>query len=88
MDVGLAGVIAACVTALGGIVVGFMQSFKKESKAARLENREDHAVVQMQLKMIYKGLNKVDDKLDRHIKDHREGENNGKVVKADRGNAS
>jgi hypothetical protein len=53
-----------------------------------LENREDHAVVQMQLKMIYKGLNKVDDKLDRHIKDHREGESNGKVTQADRGNAS
>ena len=37
--------------------------------------------------MIYKGLNKVDDKLDRHIKDHREGDN-GKVIEADRGNAS
>ena len=88
MDMGIAAVIAACVTALGGIVVGFMQSFKKESKAARLENREDHAVVQMQLKMIYKGLNKVDDKLDKHIQDHREGGSNGKVTSADRGNAS
>jgi hypothetical protein len=38
--------------------------------------------------MIYKGLNKVDDKLDKHIQDHREGESNGKVTQADRGNAS
>ena len=87
MDASSAAIVVACITTLGGIVVGFMQSFKKESKEARLENREDHAVVQMQLKMIYKGLNKVDDKLDRHIQDHREGDN-GKVIKADRGNAS
>lgn len=87
MDVGIAYVVAACVTAVGGIVIGFMQSFKKETKEARIENREDHAIVQMQLKMIYKGLNKVDDNLNRHIKDHREGDN-GKVIEADRGNAS
>lgn len=87
MDLGAASIIVACITTLGGIVVGFMQSFKKESKAARLENREDHAVVQMQLKMIYKGLNKVDNKLEQHIQDHREGDN-GKTVKANRGNAS
>jgi hypothetical protein len=87
MDLGTASIIVACITTLGGIVVGFMQSFKKESKAARLENREDHAVVQMQLKMIYKGLNKVDNKLEQHIQDHREGDN-GKTVKANRGNAS
>ena len=87
MDLGTASIVVACITTLGGIVVGFMQSFKKESKAARLENREDHAVVQMQLKMIYKGLNKVDDKLDKHIQDHREGEH-GKVTKANRGNPS
>lgn len=87
MDAGLAAVVVACITTLGGIVVGFMQSFKKESKEARRENREDHAVVQMQLKMIYRGLNKVDDKLEAHIQDHREGEH-GKVIEADRGNAS
>jgi hypothetical protein len=87
MDLGTASIIVACITTLGGIVVGFMQSFKKESRAARLENREDHAVVQMQLKMIYKGLNKVDNKLEQHIQDHREGDN-GKTVKANRGNAS
>lgn len=87
MDAGSAAIIVACITTLGGIVVGFMQSFKKESKEARRENREDHAVVQMQLRMIYKGLNKVDDKLESHIRDHREGEH-GKVTQADRGNAS
>jgi hypothetical protein len=87
MDAGAAAIAVACITTLGGIVVGFMQSFKKESKEARLENREDHAVVQMQLRMIYKGLNKVDDKLEHHIQDHREV-GNGKTVTADRGNAS
>jgi flagellar basal body-associated protein FliL len=53
MDAGLATIVVACITTLGGIVVGFMQSFKKEAKEARKENREDHEVVQMQLKMIY-----------------------------------
>jgi hypothetical protein len=43
--------------------------------------------VQMQLKMIYKGLNKVDNKLEKHIQDHREGDY-GKTAQADRGNAS
>jgi hypothetical protein len=37
--------------------------------------------------MIYKGLNKVDDKLEAHIQDHREGDY-GKTATADRGNAS
>lgn len=87
MDLGAASIVVACITTLGGIVVGFMQSFKKEAKAARVENREDHAVVQMQLKMIYKGLNKVDNKLEKHIQDHREGDY-GKTAEADRGNAS
>ena len=87
MDLGAASIIVACITTVGGIVVGFMQSFKKETKAARVENREDHAVVQMQLKMIYKGLNKVDNKLEKHIQDHREGDY-GKTAEADRGNAS
>jgi hypothetical protein len=87
MDAGTAAIIVACITTLGGIVVGFMQSFKKESKEARKENREDHAVVQMQLRMIYKGLNKVDDKLEQHIQSHGEG-TYGKTVEADRGNAS
>jgi hypothetical protein len=87
VDAGTAAIVVACITTLGGIVVGFMQSFKKESKEARRENREDHAVVQMQLRMIYKGLNKVDDKLEAHIQDHREGDY-GKTAQADRGNAS
>ena len=52
MDLGTASIVVACITTLGGIVVGFMQSFKKEAKDARRENREDHAVVQMQLRMI------------------------------------
>ena len=87
MDAGSATIIVACITTLGGIVVGFMQSFKKETKEARRENREDHAVVQMQLKMIYKGLNKVDDKLEKHITSHGEG-NHGKTARSNSGNTS
>ena len=47
----------------------------------------DHQVVQAQLKMIHKTVNRVDDRLEKHIEDHREGDN-GKIAKANRGNAS
>ena len=78
MDQGLAAIIVAGLTALGGIVVGFMQAFRKEQKAAVEENRQDHAVVQAQLKMIYRQVSKVDDKLEKHLDTHREGELDGK----------
>ena len=88
MDAGLAVVVAASVSAVGGIVAVLLQGIKKETRSMATENREDHAVVQMQLRMIYKGLNKVDDKLERHIQDHREGDEHGETIKADRNNAS
>jgi hypothetical protein len=37
--------------------------------------------------MIYKGLNKVDDKLEKHITSHGEG-NHGKTVRSNSGNTS
>ena len=67
MDTGLAAVFVALITTVGGIIVGFMQAFKKEAAEARVENRLDHQVVQAQLKMIHKTVNRVDDRLERHI---------------------
>ena len=87
MDTGLAAVAVALITTVGGIIVGFMQAFKKEAKEARVENRLDHQVVQAQLKMIHTTVNRVDDRLEKHIDEHREG-GYGKTVSTDRGNAS
>lgn len=81
MDQGTAAVFVAAITAVGGIIVAFMQMFRKEQRAAVQENRQDHAVVQAQLKMIYRQVTKVDDKLERHLEQHDEGENDGKSKK-------
>jgi hypothetical protein len=81
MDQGVAAVIVAGITAIGGIIVGFMQMFRKEQKAAVEENRQDHAVVQAQLKMIYRQVTRVDDKLEKHLVQHKEGENDGQSKK-------
>lgn len=77
MDQGVAAIIVASITALGGIIVGMMQLFRKESRAAAEENRKDHAVVQSQLHMIYRTVTRVDDKIEKHLEQHREGENDG-----------
>jgi uncharacterized membrane protein len=39
MDMGLAAILVALITTIGGIVVGFMQSFKKETISARAVDR-------------------------------------------------
>jgi len=82
MDMGIAAVLVALITAIGGIVVGFMQSFKKETLSTRAENRTDHAVVQSQLRMLHKSLDRVGDRLETHIDEHREGVY-GKTIGAD-----
>lgn len=81
MDQGIAAVFVAAITALGGIIVGMMQLFRKEQKAAVEENRQDHAVVQAQLKMIYRQVARVDDKLEKHLEQHGEGESSGQSKK-------
>lgn len=85
MDQGVAAIIVAGITALGGVIVGFMQMFRKEQRAAVEENRQDHAVVQAQLKMIYRQVSRVDDKLEKHLEQHGEGESNGKSEKRSAG---
>lgn len=81
MDQGVAAVIVAGITAVGGVIVGFMQSFRKQQKAAVEENRQDHAIVQGQLSMIYRQVTRIDDKLEKHLEQHEEGENSGQSKK-------
>ena len=80
MSDAFATIIVALISTIGVIIVGLMQLFKKEAREAAIENRQDHAIVQQQLRMIYKTVNRVDDKLDKHLTDHEEG-TNGKSAK-------
>jgi len=76
-------IVVAIIGAIGAIIVGFMQSFKKEAREASKTNSEDHAIVQSQLRMIFKTVNRVDDKLEKHINHHEEGTLNGQVIRRD-----
>lgn len=79
----MAAIAVALITTLGVVLVGFMTAFKKEARVALKENHDDHAIVQAQLGMIYKTVNRVDNKLEKHIDQHAEGLANGKVTKRD-----
>ena len=74
----LATIVVALISTIGIVVVGLMQLFKKEARANAKENREDHAIVSQQLRMIFKTVNRVDDKLEKHLDQHKEGNDNGK----------
>ena len=70
MDANAALIVAAAVTALGGILVAVIQQFRKE-------NHTDHQVVLGMLKVLHKGQNSVEGKVDRlderltnHIESH------------------
>jgi len=70
VDGGWALILAAVVTAVGGVIVGVLQQFKKE-------NHDDHAYVRGVLTMLYKSQNrietkvdKVDERLTRHLDSH------------------
>lgn len=58
MDGGWALILAAVVTAVGGVIVGILQQFKKE-------NHDDHAYVRGVLTMLYKSQNRIETKVDR-----------------------
>lgn len=75
MSDALATIIVALISTIGIIVVGLMQLFKKEARANAQENREDHAIVAEQLRMIFRSVNRVDEKLDKHLDGHAEGIN-------------
>jgi hypothetical protein len=71
VDAGWALLLSAVVTGAFGVVVTLIQKFKKE-------NASDHEVVMGMLKMVYKKqsnvedkIDRVDDKLDAHIRGHK-----------------
>jgi len=76
-------IIVAVITTLGVVLVGLLQTFKKEARDNAQENREDHAIVQHHFLMIFRSLNKVDNKLDKHLDEHAEGMFNGKPAQRD-----
>lgn len=59
-------VIAALITALGGIGAAMMTSMRK----LRKENRDDHGQVMQKLDAVNEGLTYVSDRLDNHIDWH------------------
>ena len=81
MSDSLATIVVALISTLGIVIVGLMQLFKKEARENAVEMRQDHAIVQQQLRMIFKTVNNVDDKLDQHLDDHAEGTTNGRTAK-------
>jgi len=81
MSDAFATIVVALISTIGVIIVGLMQLFKKEAREAAIENRQDHAIVQQQLRMIFKTVNRVDDKLEKHLDQHAEGTTNGKIAR-------
>jgi hypothetical protein len=77
MDQGIALVVVAVITAVGGIIVAVIQS-------SRRENRRDHASVAAALLKLHNAsqkaslaIGRVEVKLDRHLLDHEKGEHDG-----------
>jgi predicted histidine transporter YuiF (NhaC family) len=52
-------VVVAAIAAVGGVIVALVQSFRKE-------NRSDH-------QMVVDSLNRIEGKVDDHIRDHARG---------------
>jgi hypothetical protein len=67
-------VIVAVITAVGGIIAALLAGLRKE-------NREDHALVTDQIRLVHKTLVRLSDKVDRHIDWHLEGNDDGKSAK-------
>ena len=59
-------VIASLITAISGIFIAAVSSFKKMHK----ENREDHGQVMEKLDNVVDGLDSVSERLDGHIDWH------------------
>ena len=71
MDWGI--VVAALITAVGGVMTTLMLVMRKE-------NTEDHAKVVGALDMLSGNLDKIGTKLDSHIDWHLKGTTNGEVI--------
>ena len=85
MDANWALILAAVVTAVGGIIVAVLQQFKKD-------NHTDHQVVLGMLKILHKGQQRVegkverlDERLNNHLEFHATGGmlDNGRTVDQD-----
>ena len=59
-------VIAALITAFGGVAATMLTSFKKMRK----ENRDDHGMVMKKLDSVQDGIDSVSERLDGHIDWH------------------
>jgi hypothetical protein len=78
MDGGWALILSAVVTAVGGIIVTLLAQFRKE-------NREDHNNVMGVIRIMHKGIGRVETKVDKidsrvtnHLESHSsEGHKNG-----------
>ena len=85
MDGGWALILSAVVTAVGGIIVTIIAQFRKE-------NRTDHDSVMSTLRMMHKGIGRVEtkvDKVDGRLTDHlishaTEGLDNGRRIDKNR----
>ena len=71
MDWGI--VLAALITAIGGVMTTLMLVMRKE-------NTEDHAKVVGALDMLSGNVDKIATKLDSHIDWHLKGTTNGEVI--------
>ena len=66
MDAGWALILSAVVTAVGGVLVTIISQFRKE-------NRNDHDSVMSTLRIMHKGIGRVEtkvDKVDGRLTDH------------------
>ncbi len=66
MDAGWALILSAVVTAVGGIIVTLISQFRKE-------NQKDHDNVMSTLRIMHKGIGRVEtkvDKVDTRVTDH------------------
>ena len=85
MDAGWALILSAVVTAVGGVLVTIISQFRKE-------NRTDHDNVMSTLRIMHKGIGRVEtkiDKVDSRVTDHlvshsNEGSDNKRGVDKDR----
>jgi hypothetical protein len=76
MDWGI--VVAALVTAVGGIITSLLMLVRKE-------NTQDHARVVGALEVLSGNVKSVATKLDSHIDWHLKGITNGEVIAGDKG---
>jgi hypothetical protein len=63
MDVGVATIIAAAVTSVGGLLGAAIKAFKDMHR----QNREDHGNVMKEILEVKDGVNQVSERLNDHI---------------------